>query len=458
MDKKQPTKISLFLSIAICLIINGCQSPQSKPNVIIIFTDDQGYADVGVYGAEGFQTPNLDGLAADGIKFTDFYVAATVCTPSRAALLTGSYPKRVGLHEAVLFPYSEKGLSPDELIIPEVLKEKGYTSACVGKWHLGHKEKFMPYNQGFDHYYGVPYSNDMDNHFYQHNNFQSPPLPLIVNGKEIESGPDQRYLTRKYTEESIRFIREQKDKPFFLYLAHNMPHLPLHVSEKFDGVSEYGLYGDVISEIDWSVGEIVQALKEEGLYDNTIIIFTSDNGPVTWTKAGNAKPLRGSKGTTWEGGQRVPAIVTWPKNIQKGQVINQVVTAMDILPTVADITGAKLPTDLKIDGSSIKNLLMDPNKYTSSERPLYYYARNGNLEAVRLGKWKLHSLKSNGWNEAEQGEFTVSLYDLENDISETQNLADNHPEVVERLKKMMEDFDNQLTKEARPVGTWIQSN
>ncbi len=223
--------------------------------------------------------PHLDKLASEGLRFTDFYVPATVCTPSRAGLLTGKYPKRVGLHEAVLFPYSENGLSPEEYTMAEMLQNKGYATACIGKWHLGHKDKFMPNNQGFDYFFGVPYSNDMDNYYYQGQDFQSPPLPLYRNRELIEEGPDQSYLTKRYTEEAIRQIKGHKDQPFFIYLAHNMPHLPLHASPAFLGKSEKGLYGDVIMELDWSVGEIVKTLKEEGIYDHTLFIFTSDNGP-----------------------------------------------------------------------------------------------------------------------------------------------------------------------------------
>jgi len=236
-------------------------SKMEKPNFIIIFTDDQGYGDLGCYGAKGFQTPNLDRMAEQGVRFTNFYVPATVCTPSRAALLTGCYPKRVGLHEAVLYPYSEHGLNPNEITIPKQLKPLGYKSACIGKWHLGHQQKFMSNNQGFDYFYGVPYSNDMDRHFYKHLQFQSPPLPLYENEKLIEEGPDQKYLTKRYTEATIKFIQENKDRPFFLYLAHSMPHLPWHVSEKFKGSSQLGLYGDVIQEIDWSVEKILKNLE-----------------------------------------------------------------------------------------------------------------------------------------------------------------------------------------------------
>ncbi|WP_186758121.1 sulfatase family protein [Echinicola salinicaeni] len=410
---------------------------RSSPNIIIFFTDDQGYADVGCYGAEGYETPNFDELAASGIKFTDFYVPATVCTPSRAGLLTGRYPKRSQLHEAVLFPYSEEGLKPEEYTMAEMLKSSGYSTYCIGKWHLGHQEEFMPNNQGFDEFYGVPYSNDMDNYYYKRNNFQSPPLPFYRNTKLIENGPDQRYLTKRYTEETIKQIKNRGNQPFFIYLAHNMPHKPLYASPDFEGKSGKGIYADVIMELDWSMGEIIKTLKEEGIYENTIIIFTSDNGP----QVGSAQPLRGKKAQTWEGGQRVPGIISWPSVIPADIESEQFVSTLDLYPTLAHIAGAKIPEGLKMDGIDISKYLYAPEKENLPDRPFYYYARNGKVEGIRLGKWKLHIEKSIGWNQEENGTFKVSLYNLDEDVSEERNVADKYPNIVKKLSDMINEFE-----------------
>lgn len=430
----------LFVIIGISSCKNERDNTPSAPNIIIFFTDDQGYADVGTYGAEGIETPHLDQLASEGIKFTNFYVPATVCTPSRAGLLTGRYPKRYDLHEAVLFPFSNKGLPSEEYTMAEMLREAGYSTSCIGKWHLGHQEEFMPNNNGFEKFYGVPYSNDMDNYYYQGIDFQSPPLPLYRNTELIESGPDQKFLTKKYTEEAIRQIRNRGEKPFFIYLAHNMPHTPIHVSPAFKGKSEKGLYGDVIMELDWSAGEILSVLKEEGIYENTIFIFTSDNGP----EVGSAKPLRGKKAQTWEGGQRVPGIITWPGQIPKGIISDEIVSTLDLFPTFAHISSSKIPGDLILDGTDIHSFLLSPETVKLPERPFYYFARNGNLEAMRFGKWKLHLKKSLGWDEKTEGIFQVSLYDLELDSSEKNNVAKQFPDIVKKMTYMLETFDEAL--------------
>jgi arylsulfatase A len=433
------------LLLLLVINLNSCQSNKGEaglPNIIIFLTDDQGYADLGSYGAEGFETPHLDQLASEGIRFTNFYVPATVCTPSRAGLLTGRYPKRAGLHEAVLFPFSEGGLALEEFTMAEMLKDAGYATAMIGKWHLGHQQKFMPNNQGFDSFFGVPYSNDMDNYYYRNIDFQSPPLPLYRDTTLIESGPDQDYITKRYTDEAVKLIKENSKKPFFLYVAHSMPHLPLHASPAFKGKSELGLYGDVIMELDWSAGEIIKALKEEGIYDNTIFIFTSDNGP----RVGSAKPLRGIKAQTWEGGQRVPGIITWPSKIPAGIVNDEMVSTLDLFPTLANISGAAIPQTLTMDGKDLSELLINPSTTRLEERAFFFYARNGKPEAVRLGKWKLHVNKTIGWNQKLDGEFQISLYDLHNDIAEKQNLAAQFPKVVKRLSLLIDEFDEKLNE------------
>ncbi|PCE63749.1 sulfatase family protein [Sediminicola luteus] len=415
------------------------QKNSDRPNIIIFFTDDQGYADVGCYGGN-VTTPHLDKLAKEGIRFTDFYVSANVCTPSRAALLTGRYPVRYGLHEAVLFPFSEGGMPTSEYTLAELLGDNGYSTSLVGKWHLGHKAEFMPWNQGFQQFYGVPYSNDMDSHYYAHNDFQSPPLPFYSNQEVIENGPDQRYLTKRYTEAAVKQIKSKSDKPFFMYVAHNMPHTPIHVSPAFEGKSGQGKYADVIMELDWSMGEIVKALKEEGLYENTLILFTSDNGP----RLGSAEPLRGKKAETWDGGHRVPAILSWPAGIKGGQIHGGYVNAMDFFPTLASISESDMPKDLKIDGLDLSRKIKKGKLKKLPERPYFFYGRAGELEAVRLGKWKLHRAKTRGWDVKKQGAFTLALYNLEADIAESNNVAAENPKIVAKLQKLISDFESSL--------------
>lgn len=434
-------KLLAISLLGLVIAVKGQTDSTKNPNIIIFFTDDQGYGDLGVYGAEGIETPNFDQLAKEGIRFTDFYVPATVCTPSRAALLTGKYPKRVNLHEAVIYPYSKHGLAPEEITMGEMLKEQGYYTSCIGKWHLGHLPEFMPNNQGFDYFYGVPYSNDMNNYLYKSIDFQAPPLPLYRNDEKIGEGPDQRYLTSLYTGETINVIKNRSDSPFFIYLAHNMPHTPLYVSEAFSGKSEQGLYGDVIMELDWSLGEIVRTLKEEGIYDNTIIFFASDNGPVR-SVGGSAGPLKGQKAQTWEGGQRVPAILTWPAKIPPNQVDGEMVTTMDLFPTFAGIVNYPTPTTLELDGWNVLDLLRNPNGELP-ERPFLYYGRNGDLEAIRLGDWKLHVAKAIGWDKT-NGVFPVSLYNLKDDIGEVHNLSEQYPDKVRELRELMIEIDKQI--------------
>ena len=414
-------------SLMLPSLVSGA-SRRDRPNIVLIFTDDQGYADIGCYGAQGFQTPNLDRMASRGMKFTDFYVAASVCSPSRAALLTGCYPPRAG-GLPVLFPHSERGLNPDERTIAEVLKTQGYATGCFGKWHLGYQEKFLPTSQGFDYYFGLPYSNDMR------------PLPLIENTETVEKPAKQATLTRRYTRHATRFIREHRDQPFFVYLPHTMPHVPLHVSEEFKGSSESGLYGDVIQELDWSVGQIMQTLQELGLEDNTLVLYISDNGP--WLskgdRGGSSVPLRSGKFTTYEGGFRMPCIMHWPGVIPEGSMCQEVAGTIDLLPTFAQIAGAQAPQDRIIDGKNILPL-MTGEPGARSPHDAYYYYRGNNLQAVRQGRWKLR--------EAGKPE----LYNLREDIAEQKNLAEKHPDRVKAMREQMKEFDSELKANRRPPG------
>ena len=449
-----------LLLFQVIVVFTSCNSLYERPpNIIIIFTDDQGYADVGKYGAKGFQTPNLDRMAEEGIRFTDFHVSQAVCSASRASLLTGCYSERVSIQGA-LHSRTRIGLNPDEETIADVLKKKGYATGIFGKWHLGHHEKFLPLQQGFDEFFGLPYSNDMwpvgfDGKPLDGNGSLKsyyPQLELIEGNEKIEEVrtlEDQSRLTTRYTERAVNFIIKNKDKPFFLYLPHSMPHVPLAVSDKFKGKSEQGLYGDVIMEIDWSVGQILKALKSNGLDENTLVIFMSDNGP--WLNfgnhAGSAFPLREGKGTMWEGGARVPCIMRWIGTIHPGTVTDKLAATIDILPTVASITSAPLPKN-KIDGLDIQSILYGSDETTP--RNEYYYYYGAELIAVRAGQWKLcfpHSYRSYEGMEPGQDGFPgkygrgtsgLALYDLKNDISETTNVVNQYPKIVNKLKVLGE--------------------
>jgi len=461
-----------------CAGIFRAQNTSTRPpNIVMIFTDDQGYADVGCFGAEGFETPNLDEMAAEGMRFTDFHVSQAVCSASRAALMTGCYNIRVSIQGA-LGPQAKVGLNPGEETIAEVLKKKGYATGIVGKWHLGHHREFLPLQQGFDEYFGLPYSNDMWPHGYdgkalaRKGNY---PILRLIDGNEptgaIETLEDQATLTTRYTERAVRFIEKNQDKPFFLYMAHSMPHVPLGVSSKFKGKSKQGMYGDVMMEIDWSVGEILKTLRKHGLDRNTLVIFTSDNGP--WLNfgnhAGSAKPLREGKGTMWEGGDRVPCIMRWPGRIPAGTACNKIAATIDLLPTFAAIAGAPLPRK-KIDGVNILPLLK--GEKGANPRDHFFYWWGTELQFVRQGKWKLvfpHTYRSYEGVEpgkdgmpgpTAQGKTDLALYDLDNDVEERKNIVDKHPEVVERLKALAEtareELGDTLTKrqgkEVRPSG------
>ncbi|TFG48214.1 MAG: arylsulfatase [Candidatus Brocadiia bacterium] len=404
-----------------------------KPNFIIIFTDDQGYADIGCFGAEGFETPNLDQMAREGIKFTDFYAAASICTPSRAALLTGCYPERVSMPR-VLFPKDKIGLNPDEDTIADVLRERGYATACIGKWHLGHLPQFLPTRQGFDYYFGLPYSNDMS------------PLMLIEGQETIDTKPDQSQLTQKYTEKAIDFIKKNRNRPFLVYLPHTMPHVPLFVSEKFKGKSQKGIYGDVIMEIDWSTGEILKTLKELSLDEKTLVIFTSDNGP--WLSkgehGGSSKPLREGKFSAYEGGMRSPCIMRWPGVIPAQSVCSEIATTMDFLPTLAALSQAKLRADRTIDGKNIFSLMTNPNAKTPHQAFFYYF--QGQLEAIRSGEWKLILAHNRG-----KETVPMSLYNLKKDISEQNDISAENPEIVKYLSGLADNMRQELGDKIIPT-------
>ncbi len=430
------------------------------PNFVIIFADDLGYADIGSFGASGYKTPNLDRMAREGARLTDFYVAQAVCSASRAALLTGSYPNRVGIQGA-LNHRAEHGVNDSEVTIAEVLKTRGYATAIFGKWHLGHHPQFLPTRHGFDEYLGLPYSNDMwPNHPSAPKGF-FPELPLIENEKVAQLAPDQTQLTTWYTERAVKFIEKNKDKPFFLYLPHSMPHVPLFVSDKFRGKTRRGLYGDVIEEIDWSVGQVLDALKRLNLDRDTLVIFTSDNGP--WLSygnhAGSARPLREGKGTTFDGGVRVPFVARWPGRIPAGAVNRQPAMTIDLLPTIAKIAGAETSKDRIIDGLDIWPLLANRRNARSPHDALYFYWGR-ELHAVRSGKWKLHlphpyqhleSASADGKpGRYVRQEQELALFDLERDVGESTNVADKNPDVVKVLmtfvERAREDLGDALVK------------
>ena len=428
------------------------------PNFIIIFCDDLGYGDIGCFGSTKHRTPNIDKMAGEGMRFTSFYVTSGVCTPSRSSLMTGCYPRRINMHQSarnewVLFPVAAKGLNPDEITIAEVLKGQGYATACVGKWHLGDQRQFLPTKQGFDYYYGIPYSNDMGSRQRKNN----PPLPLLRNEKVIEAPVDQSTITKRYTEEVVKFITANKDRPFFVYLPHTMPHNPVHSSEKFRGKSANKGYGDCVEEIDWSVGQILGTLKKLDLDENTLVIFTSDNGAASrW--GGSNLPLSGWKGSTMEGGMREPCVMRWPGNIPAGRACDELACTMDLLPTFARLAGTRAPADRIIDGTDIWPLMSGREGAKSPHDAFYYYYRD-QLQAVRSGKWKLHlprTQKPRGNKQAQK--VAGKLYDLEMDIAEKNDVAGANSAVVKRLvglaEKAREDLGDRDREGAhqRPAG------
>lgn len=406
-----------------------------KPNVIIVFCDDLGYADIGPFGSKEHDTPVLDRMAKEGLRLTDFYSTCPVCTPSRSSLMTGCYPRRVNMHVdeknlCVFFPAARKGLNPSERTIAEVLKDKGYATTCIGKWHLGDHPDFMPTNHGFDSYFGIPYSNDM--------NRKEVPLPLVRDLTVIEDSVQKdTTITARYTKEAISFIKKNSKKPFFLYLPHTAVHLPLVPGKKFKGTSKGGAYGDWVQEIDWSMGEIFKTLKKEGIDENTFVLFTSDNGSAR-EKQGSNLPLRGRKGRTDEGGMRVPCVVRWPAKIPAGSSSGAITSTLDLLPTAAALSGAKVQADPTIDGKNILPILL--GKTDKHPREAFYYYQMDQLQAVRSGDWKLFvpmESKKKNWGKPE-GQTELKLFNLIHDVHEDSNLADKKPEVVKRLLVLAE--------------------
>ena len=421
--------------------VNG----RNKPNIVFILADDLGYTDLSCYGSTWIQTPNLDQLAKEGRRFTNFYAPAGVCTPTRASLMTGSYPKRVDLHVEVLYPNTRRGLHPNELTLAELLKGAGYTTGCIGKWHLGLLPEVKPNAQGFDFYYGLPGPNHGRSDLYRD-------TTLL----KVNSELDYDEITLDYTREATAFIRDNREKPFFLYVAHSAVHTPLYASEKFrrhDGPN--GLYKGMTEELDWSTGEILKALKENDVLDNTIVIFTSDNGPSGVA----APPLHGGKGSTWEAGFRVPMIIRWPEKVSAGSESHEVATMMDFYPTLAKVVGEKVPKERKIDGHNILPLIT--RKKAKSRYSFFcFYGRDGKLAAIRQGPWKLHLVEpSERWAGKQPVEEALLhtkptesipwLYNLQSDIGETNNVAQSNPEKVDELRKLALSFDASLTKEIR---------
>ncbi len=446
------------------------QAVATPPNFVVIFCDDLGYGDLACFGHPTIRTPGLDRMAAQGQKWTSFYVGASVCTPSRAALLTGRLPIRSGMMSAkrrVLFPNSKGGLPASEKTIAELLKTKGYATAAIGKWHLGHLPQYLPTSHGFDTYWGIPYSNDMDavkgfpnyrqaarndpHYFAPIEQYQ---VPILHNEKVIEKPANQHTLTKRYTEKAIEFIKQNREKPFFVYLAHNLPHIPLFAGEKYLGKSNRGIYGDVIEEIDAGVDQILRTLEELELAENTLVVFTSDNGP--WlpfqTHGGSAGLLREGKGSTFEGGMREPTIFWWPGKITP-KVERQLGTTMDLLPTFCSLAGVAIPNDRLLDGHDLSPLLL--GKTDRSPRQHVFYWRSEKLYAVRVGPWKAHFITEGcyGIGPKREEHKTPELYNLDQDPSEKYNVARLHPDVIERLQKIADEHvqsikpvENQLTK------------
>tara|TARA_R110002072_G_scaffold58419_2_gene148997 strand:+ start:147 stop:1592 length:1446 start_codon:yes stop_codon:yes gene_type:complete len=434
-------------------VANTPNNREKSPNIILILTDDQGYADLGAYGAKDFETPHLDQMAKEGALLTQYYAPQAVCSASRAGILTGCYPNRIGIHNAFM-PEAKKGLNPVELTMAEMLKAAGYATAIYGKWHLGDAPEFLPNEHGFEDYFGIPYSNDMwPLHPQQGPVFNFKALPLLENGQVLDTLTDQSQLTTQLTQRAVSFIHAKKDQPFFLYVAHPQPHVPLYVSEKFKGKSKNGLYGDVIMELDWSVGEILNALKVNGLEEDTMVIFTSDNGPwlAYGNHAGSATPFREGKGTAWEGGQREPFVVKYPRKIPAETLVHTPVMGIDIMPTVAALTDGKLPNH-PIDGKNVMQVLSGESQESPQEAYFFYYRVN-ELFGVRYGDWKMyfpHRYRTMAGQpkgaDGLPGQYAfvdmkeIELYHLPTDEAERTNVAQFHPEVVNKIQSLAADM------------------
>ncbi|MFZ5942270.1 MAG: sulfatase [Bacteroidota bacterium] len=415
------------------LLVSACNTPapqrsdDSRPNIIFIFCDDLGYGDLGCFGASDIRTPNIDSLCEDGMRFSSFYSVSPVCSPSRAGLLTGRMPQRMGIH-GVFFPESFTGLPTDEITMADMLKDAGYATGIVGKWHLGHLNEYLPLQRGFDEYFGIPYSNDMASAVYMEGN------------EVVDFHPDQHLLTRTYTEKAVDFIHRHREAPFFLYLAHSMPHVPIYASDRFLGTSERGLYGDVVQELDWSVGEIIKALKKEGLRGKTLIVFSSDNGPWLVMKeyGGSAGILREGKQFTFEGGQRVPTIASWPGHIRKGSEYNDMALMTDWFPTFCSLAGIEVPQGRDYDGEDLTQVLLGTGHRQGDS---FVYFDGGKAEGYRKGDWKIklpyEGFPGAAWKQ-EVAPHPLLLINLKDDPGECRNLAEAEPQKAGEMLRYME--------------------
>ena len=453
---KETIRFAALAAIA-CSFLTFVANAERPPNFVVIFADDQGYGDMGCYGHPTLKTPNMDRLAKEGTRFTDFYSLAPICSASRAALLTGSYPLRTGI-TGVLFPRHQIGLNPDETTIAEVLKQANYATACIGKWHLGHLPPFLPTAHGFDSYYGLPYSNDMDpiqgedrnlDRVWQSRTALPWNVPLMRNEIIVERPAQQQTLTRRCTEEAVRFIRDHANRPFFLYMPHTMPHVPLYVEDEFYDPDPQQAYAATLAEIDWSVGQVLEAIEEAGVEEQTLVVYTSDNGPWLGKKhhGGSALPLRSGKFSTYEGGMRVPCLMKWPGKIPAGKVSREMGATFDLLPTFAALAGVELPKENIIDGKDLSKMILGKKR---SPRDRFFYYRGARLEAVRRGPWKLHLRRPRNRPEEIR---SINLYHLPSDIGEQRDEAALNPEIVKELTQLATAFDRELKSSVREVGS-----